>query len=163
MYLKGGGRLYFFSFMENIMCSIQKNLHIGIYGLIEQDDDILVIRKSRGPYKGLFDLPGGRPSHGEPILEALTREIKEETGIEGGNYSFFGNFSFLVSYKDSDDIQKELYHIALTYRVKNIEVKSFNPNIIDEDVNGSLWIKRHNLSKQESSPLLRSILESYEN
>lgn len=145
------------------MFSIQKKFHIGIYGLLEQNDDILVIRKSRGPYKGLFDLPGGRPSHGESIIEALTREIKEETGVEGSDFSFFGNFSFLVPYKDSDDIPKELYHIALTYRVNDFEVKNFNPTIIDEDVNGSLWIKPYNLRKQESSPLLRTILESYEN
>lgn len=78
------------------MNSIEKHLHIGIYGLIEKDDSILVIRKSRGPYKGLFDLPGGRPSDGEPLLDALSREIEEETGIKAQKYSFLGNFSYLV-------------------------------------------------------------------
>jgi 8-oxo-dGTP diphosphatase len=144
------------------MSSIQKVLHIGIYGLIEQDDSILVIRKSRGPYKGLFDLPGGRPSHGEDLLNALHREIEEETGVKAQNYSFLGNFSYLVPYKDDEGCQKELYHIALTYRVKNPDLSSFNNSIIAEDVNGSLWIDRHQLRKEDSSPLLRSILENYE-
>lgn len=144
------------------MSSIQKQFHIGIYGLIEKDNFILVIRKSRGPYKGLFDLPGGRPSHGEAILDTLSREIEEETGIQAKSYSFLGNFSYLIPYQDIEGNQKELHHIALTYRVKDTDFSSFNDSIVAEDVNGSLWIDRHQLRKEDSSPLLRSILESYE-
>lgn len=141
---------------------IKKNFHIGVYGLIEQDDSILVIRKSRGPYKGLLDLPGGRPSHGEDLLDALNREIEEETGIKAQNYSFLGNFSYLIPYQDNEGCQRELYHIALTYRVKNMDLDNFNSSIVAEDVNGSLWVNRHRLCKEDSSPLLRSILEHYE-
>ena len=141
---------------------IQKDLHIGVYGLIEKGNEILVVRKSRGPYKGLFDLPGGRPSHGEPLLNALSREIKEETGIATNTYSFLGNFSFLTPYKDSEGNQKELYHIALTYRVKNADLTTFNPLITEEDVDGSFWINWHNIRKEDSSPLLRRTLENYE-
>ena len=144
------------------MSSIQKNLHVVIYELIEQGDSILVIRKSRGPYKGLFDLPGGRPSHGEDLLDALNREIEEETGIKAQSYSFLGNFSYLVPYQDDEGYQKELYHIALIYCVKNMDFDSFNNSIVAEDVNGSLWVNRHQLRKEDSSPLLRSILEHYE-
>lgn len=139
-----------------------KDLHIGIYALIEQDAQILLIRKSRGPYKGLFDLPGGRPNHGEPLLEALRREIKEETGIETTSYSIFGNFSFLVPYQDLQGNKKELYHIALTYRVHNVDIQSFNPNIIEEDVNGSLWLNWSELIEENCSPLLKKVLHSYE-
>lgn len=143
------------------MCLIEKHLHLGIYGVIEQNDRILVIRKSRGPYIGLFDLPGGRPSHGEPLLEALTREIKEETGIEAVSYSFYDNFSFLVPYQDSEGNQKELYHIALTYRVDTMNVTRFNPSIIEEDANGSLWINWRSIRAEECTPLLKTILELY--
>lgn len=73
----------------------QKNLHVGIYGVITKDDSILVIRKSRGPYKGLFDLPGGRPLHGEPLEQALKREVAEETGIHVLAFSFWEIFHSL--------------------------------------------------------------------
>lgn len=144
------------------MSSVQKHLHIGIYGLIQKGNDILVIRKSRGPYKGLLDLPGGRPNHGEPLLDALIREIREETGITATRYSFFGNFSFLISYRDSDDFQKELYHIALIYKVTHFDSKEFNSSILEEDVNGSLWIHRHDISKENSSPLVQTVLDNDE-
>lgn len=143
------------------MSANQKTLHIGIYGLIEQEDTILVIRKSRGPYKGLFDLPGGRPSHGEDLLDALRREIEEETGIKAKSYSFFGNFSYLVPYQDEQGYQRELYHIALAYRVTDMDVDRFNNSIVAEDVNGSLWVNRRQLGTEDSSPLLRSILGNY--
>lgn len=140
------------------MSSIQKKLHLGIYGLIEKNHNILLIRKSRGPYKGLLDLPGGRFLHGEQLFEALTREIREETGIEAKNYSFLGNFSFLISYKDSDGFQKELHHIALIYHVDNFDIEGFNSSIIEEDVHGSLWIDRHTLCRKDCSPLVNAVL-----
>ena len=143
------------------MDTIQKQQHIGVYGLIEEGSDILVINKSRGPYKGLYDLPGGRPFHGESLMKALWREIKEETGLDTRNYSFFGNYSFLTPYED-EGRKKELHHIALTYRVKDFEVDTHNPTIVDEDVSGSIWMNQRNLVKVNCSPLLWSIVESYE-
>lgn len=137
---------------------MQKLVHIGIYGVIQKDNDILVIRKARGPYKGLLDLPGGRPNHGEALLDALNREIREETGIKAYKYTFFGNFSFLISYKDLDGLQKELYHIALIYNVTHFDSKEFNSSITEEDANGSLWINLHDINKKNSSPLVRAIL-----
>ena len=53
--------------------------HRGIYGIIRHDNKILVIRKARGPYTGLYDLPGGSPEPGETPEQTLAREIREET------------------------------------------------------------------------------------
>lgn len=140
-----------------------KDLHLGIYGIIEQNKKILLIRKSRGPYTGLLDLPGGRPHHGEPLLEALRREIQEETGIETDSYSLFGNFSFLIPYQDSQGNQKEFYHIALIYRVGHANLNSFNPEIVDQDVNGSLWLSWSELIHERCSPLVNKVIESIQN
>ena len=54
--------------------------HFGVYGSIVKDGKILLIKKSRGPYTGLYDLPGGSQEQGESHLETLKREIMEETG-----------------------------------------------------------------------------------
>ena len=55
-------------------------VHRGIYGILVRDNQLLLVRKSRGPYSGLLDLPGGKPEPGESDSEALIREWKEETG-----------------------------------------------------------------------------------
>jgi len=54
--------------------------YVGVYGLMVKDKAILMIRKARGPYRGLYDLPGGRLEFGEKLIDGLTREIYEETG-----------------------------------------------------------------------------------
>ncbi len=55
--------------------------HVGVYAVIlnPQGDRILLIRKARGPYTGLLDLPGGSVETGETVEEALEREVGEET------------------------------------------------------------------------------------
>ena len=49
--------------------NLDKYTHIGFYRIINKEDRLLVVKKSRGPYNGLLDLPGGKPEYGEPILE----------------------------------------------------------------------------------------------
>ena len=62
--------------------SVITRSHRGIYGIIRRNDKILLIKKARGPYTGLYDLPGGSPEPGEMPMETLAREIKEETGCD---------------------------------------------------------------------------------
>lgn len=136
------------------MSDIARQLHVGIYGVVRLDDKILVVRKSRGPYKGLYDLPGGRPLHGEPLRDTLRRELVEETGIHAEAFHLLDNISFTVTYQDADGITGELYHIALIYRVENADMTHFNPDIVKEDVQGSLWVPQGRLCTENSSPLL---------
>ncbi|NAP01756.1 NUDIX domain-containing protein, partial [Halomonas sp. MG34] len=52
----------------------------GVYGIYIEDNKLLVINKSRGPYKNRYDLPGGSLEEGEGLSIAMQRECKEETG-----------------------------------------------------------------------------------
>ncbi len=63
------------------MKKIVVDTHVGSYGVIIQDGKIALIKKARGGYKGLYDLPGGGIEHDETPLEALTRELMEEIGV----------------------------------------------------------------------------------
>lgn len=56
--------------------------HLGAYAFIFKENQILMIKKARGPYTGKYDLPGGTIEADELIEETLSREIKEETDCD---------------------------------------------------------------------------------
>jgi ADP-ribose pyrophosphatase YjhB (NUDIX family) len=53
----------------------------GVEAVIERDGRVLLARRKNEPGKGLWDLPGGFPDEQEGPLEALEREVREETGL----------------------------------------------------------------------------------
>ncbi|WP_058724910.1 NUDIX domain-containing protein [Curtobacterium luteum] len=55
--------------------------HVGVYGAWLQDGRLVTVEKSRGPYTGWLDLPGGTPEPGESELDTLLRELTEECGV----------------------------------------------------------------------------------
>lgn len=55
-----------------------------VVGAVVVDDErLLLIRRVDEPGTGTWAFPGGRVERGETIAEAVTRELREETGIEG--------------------------------------------------------------------------------
>ncbi|WP_373974820.1 Nudix family hydrolase [Chitinibacter sp. SCUT-21] len=51
--------------------------------LIKRDGQFLLASRPQGkPYAGYWEFPGGKLEEGESALEALSRELKEELGIE---------------------------------------------------------------------------------
>ena len=55
-----------------------------VVGAVVVDDErLLLIRRSNEPGTNTWAFPGGRVERGETIAEAVTRELREETGVEG--------------------------------------------------------------------------------
>jgi ADP-ribose pyrophosphatase YjhB (NUDIX family) len=47
-----------------------------------RDGRVLIVRRARNPANGVYTLPGGVVEAGETLIEAVTREVREETGLE---------------------------------------------------------------------------------
>jgi 8-oxo-dGTP diphosphatase len=47
------------------------------------DGRLLLVRRAREPGAGRWSVPGGRLESGELLAEAVTRELREETGLDG--------------------------------------------------------------------------------
>ena len=58
--------------------------------LVERDGRLLLGRRAFDPSVGLWDLPGGFLEENEHPLDALVRELREETGLEIEPQGFVG-------------------------------------------------------------------------
>lgn len=95
--------------------------HLGVYGVIVFQGKIVLIQKCRGPYTGQWDLPGGKIEFGESPLEALTREVEEETGLHLAEATLAEAASVRFSYRENSGEQVDLHHLGVIYecRVEN--------------------------------------------
>jgi 8-oxo-dGTP diphosphatase len=54
---------------------------LAVSAAIVRDGRVLVVRRARSPALGVYTLPGGVLEAGETLVEAVTREVREETGL----------------------------------------------------------------------------------
>jgi len=57
-------------------------VEVAVGGVALRDNEVLLVRRGRGPAAGEWSVPGGRVQVGEELHEAVVREVAEETGIE---------------------------------------------------------------------------------
>ena len=68
---------------------------VVVAGIIERDH-ILLLKRNRDPFKGMWSLPGGKIAFDEFITHALEREVEEETGLRVTSREFIGIVSELL-------------------------------------------------------------------
>jgi ADP-ribose pyrophosphatase YjhB (NUDIX family) len=54
---------------------------MGVGAVIVEEGRVLLVRRGTEPLKGHWSLPGGLLELGEGLLDAVVREVREETGL----------------------------------------------------------------------------------
>lgn len=54
----------------------------AVGAIVLERGELLLVKRDREPARNQWSLPGGRVEWGESLREAVTREVREETGIE---------------------------------------------------------------------------------
>lgn len=100
--------------------NLQENqqFNFGVYGICVKDDEVLVIKKAHGPYKGLYDLPGGRIEFGEHIEVALKREFQEEVGVKVIASKFIGYNEYFCNFTNDLGENKDFHHVGLYFSIE---------------------------------------------
>lgn len=137
----------------------KQKTHLGIYGLLVHDGKMLMIKKSRGPYTGKLDLPGGKLEHGEILEQALARELREETGVSVKQSKLISNMTTTVTFED-DGQRIEMYHVGLIYKITDYNIDNLITEMNIEDSLGAQWVDTETVSVHNLSPFAANIIKS---
>ncbi|MGJ3230955.1 MAG: NUDIX hydrolase [Oceanicaulis sp.] len=69
---------------------------LGVGLVVWRSDEVLLIRRGKPPFEGLWSIPGGKVEPGETLAAAALRELAEETGTKAeiaGLIDVFENIS----------------------------------------------------------------------
>ena len=55
---------------------------LAVSAAIFRGGKVLIVRRARKPALGVYTLPGGGVETGETLIEAVTREVREETAVQ---------------------------------------------------------------------------------
>lgn len=135
-----------------------KSTHVGAYGFIIKDGKIALIKKARGGYTGLLDIPGGGIEHDESPVEALKRELMEEAGVTVKEYELITATSRTFKWKVNNNLEEDLHHIGLLYKVE-VEEENVKEEADGIDSNGCNFYKIKDLNKKELTPFTIEGLE----
>lgn len=130
---------------------MEKTRNLGVYGLIIEDNKVLLVKKSRGAYTGKLDLPGGSIEHGEKPEETLKRELLEETNCNIKDYKLLDANSVVVEWIHHDKLES-MHHIGIIYDVK-IENHNIKKDADGQDSLGANWYNLQDLTLDMISPL----------
>jgi mutator protein MutT len=123
---------------------------VGLGAVVVRDGNILLIRRGRPPYAGLWSLPGGKLNMGETIAEALRREVSEETGllIEVGD---------LAGIVESIDPEGRFHFVILDY----FATVRGGRLMAGDDASDARWVSLQDLSDLSSTPKLLYYLHRF--
>ncbi len=63
---------------------------VCVGAIVVHDGALLLVRRGRGAGAGMWSVPGGRVEYGETLVDAVLRELGEETGLIGRSARHLG-------------------------------------------------------------------------
>ncbi len=121
-----------------------ENVELTVLCLIQREDKYLMQNRIKNDWKG-FALPGGHVERNESIIDAVIREMKEETGLDIQNPRLCGIKQF--------PIENGRYIVFLFH------TDEFLGEVTSSEEGEMVWVKKSELSKvntvEDLSPLLR--------
>ena len=129
---------------------------VAVGGIVENEEGKILLVKTQ---HGGWVFPGGQVEVGENLLDALSREVKEESGIDIAINNLIGIYSNTAIHKWYDGITdvptKLMMDYACTYVGGELSVS--------EETSDSRWVEKEKVLDLISGPAYRTRFEAYLN
>lgn len=117
--------------------------------IVDEQERVLLTRRSIPPFKNMWVMPGGKIDLGEPILTALKREVDEEVGLEIEVERLIDVFEHVTPGEDN------CHYIILFYLCRPVH---FELQHNQDEVLEATWVPRHLLPQYQMPDGTRYIL-----
>lgn len=115
--------------------------------MITRDDEILLQNRVKKDWQG-YTLPGGHIEPGESFVDAVIREMKEETGLDIQNPQLCGIKQFPID--------------GGRYIVLLFKTEEFTGEVVSSEEGQMEWIRRDELAKVNTVSDLTELLQVME-
>jgi len=108
--------------------------YLAVSAAIVRDGKVLVVRRARKPALNLYTLPGGGVEIGETLSEAVTREVREETGLNVEPVALAGEREVIV--RDAQG-RVERHFVILCFAAR---WRAGEP-VLNEELDDARWLE----------------------
>ena len=124
---------------------------VGVGVVVLRRDEVLLVQRGKAPNKGQWSIPGGKQLLGETVLEAVHRELLEETGVKIEQPTLLDVIDIIVP----DGIGKILYHYTLLdYQAKWLSGECRS----GDDADSVLWFTYEDLNSIVLLEITRKVI-----
>ncbi|MHA1907551.1 MAG: NUDIX hydrolase [Candidatus Thorarchaeota archaeon] len=125
----------------------------GVGAVVFGEQGVLLVRRHKNPGKGLWSVPGGGVEVGESQIEAVQREVLEETGVQCTVVKFLSTYDIILP----DDSNKTEFHFLLNHYLAKAETVELTPEVPEAEV---AWFKLDALPVDEMPPAVIDLIET---
>jgi mutator protein MutT len=118
---------------------------VGVGAVVIDDDNrILLVRRSHAPLLGQWSVPGGKVELGERMEDALKREVREETGLAVVPVSVLK----VLDRIETDDTGRVRFHFVLVDFLCRPESAAATPQAAS-DASEARWVPLEGLAQSQ--------------
>jgi ADP-ribose pyrophosphatase YjhB (NUDIX family) len=124
---------------------------LAVSAAIIRDGKVLIVRRARRPALGIYTLPGGGVEIGETLIEAVKREVREETALDIEPVALAGHREAIM--RDAAG-RAERHFVVLCFASRWI---SGEP-VLNEELSEARWLEPGELSGLRTTEGLAEIV-----
>jgi ADP-ribose pyrophosphatase YjhB (NUDIX family) len=125
---------------------------LGVGAVIIDAGRVLLVERAHEPLKGEWSLPGGAVDVGETVLDAVHREVREETGLEVA----LGPLVEVVNRITHDAEGRVEYHFVILDYVCRPTGGRLAPA---SDAAAAQWARREDVGRFGLTAIARAVIE----